>query len=316
MLIQKKNLSTPLPSEITDEELYLKRRSFLKGGALAALSTTALWQSQQALAALDVKGYKPSAYVTADEELTSFKDASSYNNFYEFGTGKNDPVKNAQNFDTSDWSIEFAGHCKRPGKVALEDLIKPLELEERIYRHRCVEAWSMVIPWLGVPLSRLLEHAEPTANAKFVAFYTLNDPKRMVGQNRRVLDWPYREGLRMDEAMHPLTLMTVGMYGKTLPNQNGAPVRLIVPWKYGFKAIKSIVKIEFVEKQPYTTWNDQNPREYGFYSNVNPTVSHPRWSQARERRIGEFFKRDTLMFNGYAEEVAHLYQGMDLKKFI
>ncbi len=285
----------------------------MKAGAVVGASVFLNGLSARANASVEINKTKKTDY-RVDEELTSFEDATRYNNFYEFGTGKSDPARNAQNFNTDDWRIEISGECNKTGQVGLEELIHGFDVEERIYRLRCVEAWSMVIPWLGVPLADILKKFEPNSRAKYVAFTTLLDENRMPGQKRPVLDWPYVEGLRMDEAMHPLTLMAVGMYGKTMPNQNGAPVRLVVPWKYGFKNIKSIVKIEFTEKQPPTTWNIANPREYGFYSNVNPEVSHPRWSQARERRIGDFFKRKTLMFNGYADEVASLYAGMDLKK--
>jgi sulfoxide reductase catalytic subunit YedY len=285
----------------------------MKAGSL--LSTGLLLGStfKTLQAAVQVKPYRKNA-ITLDEALTEYKDATSYNNFYEFGTGKDDPVDNAKNFNTDNWKIQVAGECEKPGEFFLQDMLSGLDIEERIYRLRCVEAWSMVIPWLGVPLASVLKQFKPTSNAKYVAFKTLLDPERMPGQKRAVLPWPYIEGLRIDEAMHPLTLLAVGMYGETLPNQNGAPVRLVVPWKYGFKSIKSIVSIEFTENQPSTTWNLVNSREYGFYSNVNPQVDHPRWSQAKERRIGEFFKRDTLMFNGYADEVASLYSGMDLTK--
>jgi len=248
-----------------------------------------------------------------DEEITPEEDATSYNNFYEFGTDKGDPKKYSTKFTTDDWKITVGGECAKPGTYSLEDLIKPFAIEERVYRLRCVEAWSMVIPWLGVPLASIIESLEPTSKAKYIAFTTLHDPQRMPGQKRSVLDWPYREGLRIDEATNPLTLLAIGMYGKTMPNQNGAPVRLVVPWKYGFKSIKSIVSIDFVEQQPLTSWNMSSAREYGFYSNVNPTVNHPRWSQKKERRIGDLFKRPTLMFNGYAEEVAHMYDDMDLR---
>ena len=248
-----------------------------------------------------------------DEELTPEDDATSYNNFYEVGTGKSDPAERATKFNTDDWKITVGGACEKPGSYALEDLIKPFDVEERIYRLRCVEAWSMVIPWLGVPLASIIKSLQPTSKAKYVAFRTLLDPRQMPGQNRSVLQWPYREGLRIDEATNPLALFAVGMYGKTMPNQNGAPVRLVLPWKYGFKSIKSIVSIDFVEEQPQTSWNMSSSREYGFYSNVNPTVNHPRWSQKKERRIGDIFKRETLMFNGYEEEVAHMYDDMDLK---
>ena len=310
-LIQIRKTSDCREADITAEAIYRQRRALMKGGLLGA---GLLLGSASLRAALDLQGYKPKA-MTLDEKITSFKDATRYNNFYEFGTRKSDPARRAKDFDTSAWKIGIGGECARPGELSLEDLIEHQDLEERIYRLRCVEAWSMVIPWIGVPLGKLLKRFEPTSKAKYVAFHTLLDPERMPGQKRDVLDWPYREGLRIDEAMHPLTLIAVGMYGKPLPNQNGAPIRLVVPWKYGFKSIKSIVRIDFTEQQPQTTWNMEGPREYGFYANVNPRVSHPRWSQARERRIGEFFKRDTLMFNGYEDEVASLYAGMDLKKY-
>lgn len=251
--------------------------------------------------------------VGEDEGITPEKDATSYNNFYEFGTGKDDPAENSTKFTTDDWKITVGGECAKPGSYSLEDLIKPFDIEERVYRLRCVEAWSMVIPWLGVPLASIIKSLEPTSKAKYVAFTTLHDPRRMPGQNRSVLRWPYREGLRIDEATNQLTLLAIGMYGKTMPNQNGAPVRLVVPWKYGFKSIKSIVSIDFVEQEPATSWNMASSREYGFYSNVNPEINHPRWSQATERRIGDIFKRDTLMFNGYEDEVAHMYDEMDLR---
>ncbi|MGI9431597.1 MAG: protein-methionine-sulfoxide reductase catalytic subunit MsrP, partial [Myxococcota bacterium] len=249
-----------------------------------------------------------------DEEATPFEDATRYNNFYEFGTGKEDPAQNAKNFQPKPWSVRVAGDIAKPGDVPLEALLAPHTPEERIYRLRCVEAWSMVIPWTGIPLAAVLRSLDPGSRAKYVSFETLHDPERMPGQRRSVLDWPYREGLRIDEAMHPLTLLVTGMYGRELPNQNGAPLRLMVPWKYGFKSIKSIVKLELTENEPRTSWNYSAPNEYGFYANVNPDVDHPRWSQKRERRIGEFRKRPTLPFNGYAEQVAGLYAGMDLKK--
>ena len=266
------------------------------------------------MASLAIGEYKKKV-VSLNEELTDFEDATRYNNFYEFGTDKSDPAAYAKDFNTDNWTISVTGECEKRGEFQLQDIFQEHDIEERIYRLRCVEAWSMVIPWLGVPLSSILQGFKPTSRAKYVAFKTLLDPERMPGQKRAILDWPYIEGLRIDEAMHPLTILAVGMYGKTMPNQNGAPVRLVVPWKYGFKSIKSIVAIEFTEKQPNTTWNLSGPSEYGFYSNVNPNVRHPRWSQAQERRIGDFFKRDTMMFNGYADEVASLYAGMDLKKF-
>ncbi len=263
-------------------------------------------------ASLRIGDYRKNV-VTLDEEMTPEDDATRYNNFYEFGTDKSDPARYAKDFNTDDWKITVGGECEKPGEYSLEDLVRPFAIEERVYRLRCVEAWSMVIPWLGVPLESIIESLQPTSKAKYVAFKTLHDPLRMPGQNRSVLRWPYREGLRIDEATNPLALLAVGMYGKTMPNQNGAPVRLVIPWKYGFKSIKSIVSIDFVEQQPETTWNISNPREYGFYSNVNPTVDHPRWSQKKERRIGDIFKRKTLMFNGYEAEVAHLYNDMDLR---
>jgi len=299
-------------SEITSEAIYEKRREFMiTGGLLGTALLLNPWTT--ANASLAINDYKPKV-VNLDEALTSEKDATTYNNFYEFGTGKTDPLQNSQNFNTDDWKITVSGECEKPGEYALEDLVKPFDIEERIYRLRCVEAWSMVIPWLGVPMASILKSLQPTSKAKYVAFKTLLDPEQMPGQKRSVLQWPYEEGLRIDEAMNPLTLFAVGMYGKTMPNQNGAPVRLVVPWKYGFKSIKSIVSIEFTEQQPQTSWNISGPNEYGFYSNVNPEVNHPRWSQKRERRIGEIFKQKTRMFNGYEAEVAHLYKGMDLRK--
>ena len=242
------------------------------------------------------------------------EDVTGYNNFYEFGTAKDDPAANAQDFKPRPWTVKVDGLVKKPADYQLEDFLKPHKLEDRIYRHRCVEAWSMVIPWRGFPLAEVLKRAEPTSQAKYVEFTTLLDPRRMPGQRARVLDWPYVEGLRLDEAMHPLSLLVTGVYGRDLPNQNGAPLRLHVPWKYGFKSIKSIVRIRLVDKQPRNTWNVSAPDEYGFYSNVNPEVDHPRWSQATERRIGEFLKRKTLMFNGYADQVSSMYAGMDLRK--
>ncbi|MGH9891909.1 MAG: protein-methionine-sulfoxide reductase catalytic subunit MsrP, partial [bacterium] len=252
--------------------------------------------------------------LSIDEPPTAFAKITAYNNFYELGTDKEDPARNAVHFKTRPWSIAIEGEVARPGVYDLEDFLKPHRLEERIYRLRCVEAWSMVVPWVGIPLAELIKRFEPTGNAKFVEFVTLFDPEQMPGQRRPILDWPYVEGLRIDEATHPLTFLAVGLYGEMLPNQNGAPIRLVVPWKYGFKSIKSIVKLRFAEQQPRTTWNKLSPHEYGFYANVNPNVDHPRWSQNKERRIGEFFRRDTLLFNGYAEQVAHLYAGMDLAR--
>jgi sulfoxide reductase catalytic subunit YedY len=314
-------------SEITPRELFLNRRQFIVAAGTAAIAAGA------AAAAYDLFGAPekarggeklpnvkkgPAAYNTS-EKANSFKYITSYNNFYELGVDKSDPLENAKYLTTRPWTVAIEGEVKKPKTLAIEDIIKLAPLEERIYRLRCVEAWSMVIPWVGFPLSALLNQAEPTNNAKFVQFVTLFDAKRMPGQKPgifgSVLDWPYVEGLRMDEAMHPLTILSVGLYGEILPAQNGAPLRLVVPWKYGFKSIKSIVKLRFVEQQPPTAWNKMQPQEYGFYSNVNPEVDHPRWSQATERRIGEFLRRKTLMFNGYGEHVASLYKGMDLKKF-
>jgi methionine sulfoxide reductase catalytic subunit len=301
-------------SEITPKELYLSRRQFMAGStgaALAAMAPGRAWAAPLAAA---------KSPLSTAEPLTSRADATSYNNFYEFGTDKSDPAAYAGKLTTSPWTVTVDGLVGKPATYALEDLIKPHALEERIYRMRCVEGWSMVIPWIGIPLAAVLGRLEPQGSAKFVAFETLQRPSEMPGQDAffPALEWPYVEGLRLDEAMHPLTILAVGMYGETLPNQNGAPIRLVVPWKYGFKGIKSIVRISLVESQPPTSWNKQNPQEYGFYSNVNPEVDHPRWSQATERRIGEgnglFAKRrPTLPFNGYAEEVARLYAGMDLK---
>jgi sulfoxide reductase catalytic subunit YedY len=252
--------------------------------------------------------------LSATEEMTPYKDVTTYNNYYEFGTDKSDPADEAHRLRTRPWTVEVSGEVKKPRRFDIEELLKLAPLEERIYRMRCVEGWSMVIPWIGYPMSEIVKRVEPTAKAKFVEFVSLADPEQMPGVRLPILQWPYVEGLRMDEAMHPLTILCLGLYGEMLPNQNGAPVRLVVPWKYGFKSGKSIVRIRFTEEQPRTTWNVSQPREYGFYSNVNPEVDHPRWSQAKERRIGEFLKRPTLMFNGYADQVASLYAGMDLKK--
>ncbi len=302
-------------SEITPRSSYFNRREIIALGAGMALSA-GMMSSAGAEELASVK----SAFST-DETPTSLKDITSYNNFYEFGTGKDDPAANAHILTTKPWHVKVDGLVAKPADYTLEDLFKPATLEERIYRHRCVEGWSMVIPWIGFPLADLLKRVEPLGNAKYVAFETLLRPQEMPGQSSLlpVLDWPYVEGLRLDEAMHPLTILAVGLYGETLPNQNGAPLRLVVPWKYGFKSIKSIVRMSLVEKQPVTSWNREGPTEYGFYSNVNPEVDHPRWSQATERRIGEgglFAKRrPTLKFNGYGEQVASLYAGMDLKVF-
>ena len=292
------------PSEITPKSVFLNRREFM------AASAGALLLAGEASAAL--KG-APSSFSTKDTP-NSLKEITTYNNYYEFGTDKSDPAENAGKFKTKPWQIVVEGEAGKPRTYSLDDLLKVAALEERIYRLRCVEGWSMVIPWVGIPLASLLKQVEPNSKAKFVAFETLFDPKQMPGQLTRVLEWPYREGLRIDEAMHPLTILAVGLYGEVLPNQNGAPVRLVVPWKYGFKSIKAVVKIRLQETQPATSWNRAAPNEYGFYSNVNPNVDHPRWSQAKERRIGEILKRPTLPFNGYADQVAGLYKGMDLRK--
>ncbi|MHB1213856.1 MAG: protein-methionine-sulfoxide reductase catalytic subunit MsrP [Thiobacillus sp.] len=300
------------PSEITPPEVYRARRRFMQGlGALAAGTLTGVAADVQA--GVKLAGVRASAY-TLNEDKTPYKAVTTYNNFYEFGTGKDDPAENVGSLKTRPWTVTVEGEVGNPGAYDIDMLMKLAPLEERVYRMRCVEGWSMVIPWVGFPLREIIRRAAPTGNAKYVEFVTLADPKQMPGQRTRVLDWPYVEGLRMDEAMNPLTLLAVGLYGELLPNQNGAPIRLVVPWKYGFKSAKSIVKIRFVERQPLTAWMKATPNEYGFYSNVNPGVDHPRWSQAKERRIGEFFKRDTLMFNGYGDQVAQMYRGMDLKK--
>ncbi len=313
----------PVPSEITPREVYEGRRDLLKLLASgAAGSVLASWAARDAfasvqrpgkLAAINAVDSKVPGAMTTDK-VTDYKDATSYNNYYEFGTDKADPAQNAHTLRVRPWKVAVEGEVKKPQAIDIEDLLKLAPLEDRVYRLRCVEGWSMVIPWVGYSLSEVIKRVEPTGNAKYVEFVTLADPQQMPGVRSRTLEWPYVEGLRMDEAMHPLTLLCVGLYGETLPNQNGAPVRIVVPWKYGFKSAKSIVKIRFVEQQPRTAWSKAIPREYGFYSNVNPTVDHPRWSQATERRIGEFFKRKTLMFNGYGDQVAGLYSGMDLRK--
>jgi sulfoxide reductase catalytic subunit YedY len=319
----------PASSEITTERLYSERRTLIKlmasGAAGAAMAS---WAGREAMAqelarpgknpALPGRKSPVAGAVTMDK-LTDYKDASGYNNFYEFGTDKADPAKNAGSLVTAPWTVEVEGLVKKPAKYAIEDLLKLSAQEERIYRLRCVEGWSMVIPWVGYSVAELIKKVEPLGSAKFVEFITLADPKTMPFVGSRVLEWPYTEALRMDEAMHPLAMLAFGMYGETMPKQNGAPLRLVVPWKYGFKSGKSIVKIRFTDKEPKTSWNKSAPQEYGFYSNVNPTVDHPRWSQASERRIGEdgLFakKRKTLMFNGYEAQVGQLYAGMDLKKF-
>lgn len=316
MLIRVRKASEVKPSEITDRHVYEARRNFLKAAAGATLGAAgiSLFGISDAQAGTKLNNVGKSRYSTT-EPPNSLQDITSYNNFYEFGVEKEEPAQLAKNFVTTPWSIAVEGEVAKPAVYQLEDFIKPHALEERIYRLRCVEAWSMVVPWVGIPLADIIKRLQPTSKAKYVEFVTLHDPNRMPGQKRPVLQWPYREGLRMDEALHPLAILAVGLYGEVLPNQNGAPIRLVVPWKYGFKNIKSIVKLRFTEQQPQTTWNMQGPREYGFYANVNPEVDHPRWTQSKERRIGEFLKRKTLKFNGYEEEVASLYAGMDLAKF-
>jgi sulfoxide reductase catalytic subunit YedY len=291
------------PSEITDEALYLNRRQFVAAAASAL-----------AVAAVPPFGSRLPAPGSRDDELTPYEDVTTYNNFYEFGTDKEDPSRNAHTLRPRPWTVAVEGEVHKPRTFAIEDILRRYPAEERVYRLRCVEGWSMVIPWMGFELNRLLRDVEPTSQAKFVAFTTLHDPEQMPGQRRGILPWPYVEGLRLDEALHPLTILVTGLYGKPLPNQNGAPVRLAVPWKYGFKSIKSIVRIQLTRQQPPTTWNIAAPSEYGFYSNVNPEVDHPRWSQKRERRIGELLRRPTVIFNGYGEQVAQLYAGMDLRR--
>lgn len=304
-----------LPSEITSPELYSRRRDFIKTsiglGASLILPSTAAFAAPKPTAPFSTA--KKSPLSTTDESLTDHQDVTRYNNYYEFGTNKADPARYADALQTRPWTLSIEGLVKQPKTLGIDDILKVAPLEERIYRMRCVEGWSMVIPWVGLPLSSLLKQVEPLGSAKYVEFITAVQPENMPGVRRRVLDWPYTEGLRLDEAMHPLTIMAVGLYGEALLNQNGAPLRLVVPWKYGFKNGKSIVKIRFTDKEPRTSWMKAGPFEYGFYSNVNPEVDHPRWSQARERRIGEFTKRKTLMFNGYSDQVAQLYTGMNLK---
>ena len=307
------------PSEITPRDDWLNRRALLRaaGFGLAALAAPTAWWPRLAHAGRKFENVVESDW-TVDEDLTPLDDITSYNNFYEFGTGKGDPARYAGAFNPLPWTIQVHGESEKRGAIDYEELIGAFPLEERVYRLRCVEAWSMVVPWIGVPLGDVLKRFQPTSKAKYVAFETVYRPDEMRGQRRGFLDWPYVEGLRIDEAMHPLTILAVGLYGEEMPNQNGAPVRLVVPWKYGYKSIKSIVSITFTENEPPTTWNRQAPYEYGFYSNVNPERSHPRWSQKRERRIGGGLfapKIDTLKFNGYAEEVEALYAGMDLIKY-
>ena len=322
MLITK---STDLRySDVTDRKLFLHRRDFLKtamgvataGAGLLAAATDADAAGKAAAHGRKLDGVRKSPLsLTAEQERpNTWEQITSYNNFYEFGTDKDSPSLLANRMRTSPWSVMVEGECAKRGNMALDDILKGVALEERIYRHRCVEAWSMVIPWVGFPLADLIRKAEPTSKAKFVEFTTLLDSGQMPGVSAPVISWPYVEALRMDEAMHPLTILAVGLYGEVLPTQNGAPIRLVVPWKYGFKGAKSIVRIRFTERQPMNSWQAIAPNEYGFYANVNPNVDHPRWSQASERRLGEFFKRKTLMFNGYADQVQGLYAGMDLRR--
>jgi len=308
-------------SEITPQRVYTNRRAFLKGGL--ALTAGALagwvgkelaWPGRRALADTKLSVAQKSPFSTG-EPITPINDVTHYNNFYEFGTGKEEPANRAKNFRTSPWSVKVNGLVEKPRTFSLDELMHLAPLEERIYRHRCVEAWSIVVPWIGYSLSALLKEVAPKPKAQFVAFESYYDAGQMLAPQQAGIAFPYVEGLRLDEAMNPLALLCFGMYGETLPNQDGAPVRLVLPWKYGFKSIKSLVKIKLVEKQPPATWNMSNSHEYGFYSNVNPNVDHPRWSQAKERRLGEFFRRPTLMFNGYGDQVASMYSGMDLKKY-
>ena len=310
-------------SDVTPKELYVRRREFIAaaGVTAAAVATGGLGLlgdhtevSAQNPNAQKLTNLKKSPFST-DEKLNSYKDVTTYNNFYEFGLDKADPGKYASTLRPRPWSVVVEGQCAKPGSYNIEDIMKWAPLEERIYRLRCVEGWSIVVPWIGYPMSEFIKKFEPTTKAKYIQFKTLVDTKQMPGQTEPALNWPYVEGLRMDEAMHPLTLLGLGLYGEVLPNQNGAPIRLVVPWKYGFKSIKSIVRVSFTENEPLNTWKQQQSSEYGFFANVNPQVDHPRWSQGSERRLGEFFRRKTLMFNGYGDQVASLYNGMDLRKF-
>jgi methionine sulfoxide reductase catalytic subunit len=308
-------------SDVTPRSVYINRRKFLQGMTLAGAAAVAgtkildlLSPRQIAYAGTKLNVSSKSPFSTTEPQ-TPYNDVTTYNNFYEFGTGKEDPAQNAKNFRTSPWTVSVEGEVKKPRKFTMDEILKLAPLEERIYRHRCVEAWSIVVPWIGFSFSELAKLVEPTPKAKYVAFESYYDPKQMPQGRWAGIEFPYVEGLRLDEAMNPLALLTVGMYGENLPNQDGAPVRMVLPWKYGFKSIKSLVKIRFVQSQPPTTWNLAYAAAYGFYSNVNPNVDHPNWSQAKERRLGDFFKRPTLMFNGYSDQVASLYSGMDLKKY-
>ncbi len=299
-------------SEITPYKIYLNRRKFIKSALILPLGLS--WTKNLNAKHREVQN-NFTKYLDKNDKLNTYEEITTYNNFYEFGSGKSDPFKFSKQFITKPWTIKVDGLVEKPGVINIEDLLKNITIEDRIYRLRCVEAWSMVIPWQGFSLSKLIEKVKPLSNAKFIQFVTIFRPEQMPGQKRNILPWPYVEGLRMDEAMNPLTILSTGLYGHDLLNQNGAPIRLVVPWKYGFKSIKSIVHIKFVENQPKTTWSSVAPNEYGFYSNVNNNVNHPRWSQEKERRIGEFKRRKTLMFNGYEEEVSHMYNDMDLKLF-
>jgi len=316
MLIKK---PSDIPSsEITPKWLYTNRRRFIATAAMAGAAAMGykafeLFSPSESAQANEKLQFTKSQYSTTEKQ-TPYKDVTTYNNYYEFSTDKSGPSELAGKFKPRPWTVAIEGEVAKPRQIDIDSLLKLAPLEERIYRHRCVEGWSIVVPWIGFPLKALVDVAQPNSKAKFVQFETVYRPSEMPGLNRAVLDWPYVEGLRLDEATNPLALLAVGLYGETLPNQNGAPIRLVVPWKYGFKSIKSIVKVRFVKDQPKATWNEAAPNEYGFYSNVNPNVDHPRWSQAKERRLGEFLKRDTLMFNGYGDQVASMYNGMDLKK--
>ncbi len=315
----KQRIEQPKSSEITPRELYMSRRSFLTAAAGIGAAALGAEKVNELLHPLTVKAAthlnaQRSPISTTGEKQTPYQDVTSYNNFYELSTDKETPARIASSFPPLPWTLQIDGLVGRPLKLDYDELMKLAPLEERVYRHRCVEGWSMVIPWIGFPLKALLDRVQPTGQARYVAFTSVTRPKELPGQQRGVLNWPYKEGLRLDEAMNPLTLLTVGLYGEVLPNQNGAPVRIVVPWKYGFKSAKSIVRITLTDRMPPTSWNESNPSEYGFYSNVNPKVDHPRWSQARERRIGELFRRETLLFNGYGDFVAGMYKGMDLRK--
>jgi methionine sulfoxide reductase catalytic subunit len=318
MLIRKASDLTY--ADVTPKSAYLERRKFLRAMGIVAAAAVAgnrlfdlAFPLQTAFAGTKLTGLAKSPFSTTEKQ-NSYDEVTHYNNFYEFGTDKGDPAKNSKNFDTSNWSVSVEGEIAKPRKFTMDEILKLAPLEERIYRHRCVEAWSIVVPWIGFSFSNLIKLVEPTPKAQFVAFQSYYDPSQMPQAKYAGLEFPYVEGLRMDEAMNPLALLSVGMYGETLPNQDGAPVRMVLPWKYGFKSVKSLVKIKFQQKMPPTTWNRSAPQEYGFYSNVNPTVDHPRWTQAKERRLGEIFRRQTLMFNGYSDQVAAMYSGMDLKK--